>query len=935
MLSIYYCIRDQHDLRLVLLAGLICAASTIAAVLLLRQAEDIAKRDSRRWLMTAGIATGFGVWATHFVAMLGYDPGVVIGYDVQLTVASLIIAVFATTLGFAVSVRRRDIAGAVSGGTLVGAGIVAMHYTGMAAVEFPGEFSWSAAYVALSVVAAIVPSIAALRFALSRHSVGSGVAASMSLSLAILLLHFTGMTAVTVRPGLMPNPEGLLFTPMSMGIAIGVGSLTALILCIAAALFSGRAEARIRARGREFEILVQGITDCALYMLDTAGRVASWNAGAQRLKGYTAEEIIGQPLERFFTDEDRAAGVPAHGLKAAETTGKFSAEGWRIRKDGSRFWAHATIEKVRDQKGLFLGFAKITRDMTRFKEDQERLALVRENLDAALSNMHQGLCAYDADEKLILFNRRVGEIFQVPPDVCPVGTTFRRTLELALEKRAGHAIPPDVLDEVYQRHKVCIANPDGGTLVVDFTADCTLAIAHRPAPGGGWVSTFEDVTERRRADARIAYMAMHDEMTDLPNRANFNERIERALDAARRNQAKLAVVVMDLNRFKDINDTYGHAVGDAVLETLAGRLAATVRGNECVARLSGDEFAAFKVYVSEVELTNFVERLERSLATTVRVDAVSATVDASIGLACYPWDGDSRERLFNNANLAMNRAKTMPGRHVCSYEPAMDEAARLRRRMGDDLRHALTHDEFHLAYQVQKSVATGEITGYEVLLRWKHGRDGWISPAEFIPIAEENGEIQSIGIWVLRTACMEAARWENPHKIAVNLSPTQLMNIDLIETVRRTLQDTGLAPHRLELEITETAIVADKRHALHILRQIKALGVTIAMDDFGTGYASLDTLHSFPFDKIKIDKSFLLDSQHSVQARAIIRAILALGQSLEMPVLAEGLETEEQLAWLRQEGCDQAQGYLLGRPQLNAPDLTQTSARSLSFGTFG
>jgi diguanylate cyclase (GGDEF)-like protein/PAS domain S-box-containing protein len=926
LLAIYYCVRDLHDLRLVLVAGLICMACTVAAVMLLRQAQNTAARESRRWLATAGIATGFGVWATHFVAMLGYDPGVVIGYDVTLTLASLVIAIVTTTSGFMLALKERGLVGAMVGGALVGTGIVAMHYTGMSAVEFPGEFIWSSAYIALSVAGAIAPSILALRLAIARQSVGTGIAASGALALAILLLHFTAMTAITVMPSTEPNPHGLLFTPFTMGIAIGVASLTTLILCIGAALFGGRANAVIRARGREFEILVQGISDCALYMLDKNGRVASWNAGAERLTGYAADEIIGQPLYRFYTEEDVAAGKPALALKTAAERGTLHTESWRVRKDASRFWAHVSVEAVRDQKGAFLGFAEITRDMTRFKEDQERLAQARENLDAALGNMHQGLLAFDADEKLILFNRRVGEIFQVPPDVAPVGTSFRRTLELALEKRAGQSISPEALDEVYNRHMACLTSPEGGTLIVDFTPDCTLSIAHRPAPGGGWVSTFEDITERRRADARIAHMAMHDELTGLPNRANFNQRVERFLDAARRNQSKLAMVVMNLNRFKDINDTHGHAVGDAVLKALARNLAAAIHGSEVVARLNGDEFAACKMFSSDAELTHFLDRLERSVATTVRVGAIAASIDASIGVACYPADGDSRELLFNNANLAMSRAQAIPGRRICAYEPAMDEAARLRRRLGDDLRGARARDEFHLAYQVQKSVASGEITGYEVLLRWKHGRDGWISPAEFIPIAEENGEILNIGVWVLRTACAAAAGWKAPHKIAVNLSPTQLMNIDLIETVRAVLQKTGLAPERLELEITETAIVADKAHALHILRQIKTLGVTIAMDDFGTGYASLDTLHSFPFDKIKIDKSFLLDSQGSMQARAIIRAILSLGQSLAMPVLAEGLETDEQLAWLRQEGCDQAQGYLLGRPHLNTPDPERSQA---------
>jgi diguanylate cyclase len=314
------------------------------------------------------------------------------------------------------------------------------------------------------------------------------------------------------------------------------------------------------------------------------------------------------------------------------------------------------------------------------------------------------------------------------------------------------------------------------------------------------------------------------------------------------------------------------------------------------------------------EAIDLAERLETQLFAPIRHEHADIVCGASIGIALYPDDAGSTTELLNNADLAMYRAKSSLTLSVCFYEESMDEVVRARRKTMTELRDALTRDQFELHYQVQASVTTGEITAYEVLLRWKHPERGYIPPAEFIPLAEENGLILPIGEWVLRTACAQAATWRIPYKLAVNLSAVQLGQIDLPRIVHQTLLETGLSPSRLELEITETALIMDPERTTHILRQIKALGVSIAMDDFGVGYSSLSTLRAFPFDKIKLDRSFMSELEASPQARAIIRAVLALGESLNIPVLAEGVETEQQLSFLQEEGCDEVQGYLLGRP---------------------
>lgn len=458
-----------------------------------------------------------------------------------------------------------------------------------------------------------------------------------------------------------------------------------------------------------------------------------------------------------------------------------------------------------------------------------------------------------------------------------------------------------------------------GAPIADTATHTSMAIAIAAVSSiiaiTGVVSFVIDTKVSQDTVERLWHMANSDPLTGLPNRARFADHIDSEIERARAEGGQLAVIGIDLDRFKEINDLHGHGAGDAVLKALSERLSAEIRDGEFIARIGGDEFAASKRFKHQRELLVFLERLKHTLFMPIQVDTVEATTGASLGVSVFPTDGNTRERLVANADLAMYRAKSSVTDVTCFYEPKMDEAARLRNALGQELRRAVDLNQFELHYQVQTNVATGEIAGYEVLLRWRHPERGMVSPVDFIPVAEDTGAILAIGEWVLRTACREAASWKVPHKIAVNLSAVQMTQPDLPRLVHEVLLDTGLAARRLELELTESSIIADKQRTLHLLRQIKALGVTIAMDDFGTGYSSLATLRSFPFDKIKLDRSFMGEVEHDQQAKAVVRAVLTLGKSLHIPILAEGVETVEQLAILREEGCDEAQGYLLGRPK--------------------
>ncbi|WP_229726536.1 putative bifunctional diguanylate cyclase/phosphodiesterase [Sphingomonas alpina] len=420
-----------------------------------------------------------------------------------------------------------------------------------------------------------------------------------------------------------------------------------------------------------------------------------------------------------------------------------------------------------------------------------------------------------------------------------------------------------------------------------------------------------------RSDAmqRLHHMAMSDALTDLPNRVGFQNELTRQLGIARATNTRLGFVAIDLDRFKEINDVHGHKAGDDVLAALAHRMRGEMGRHDVVARLGGDEFVAITRFEDRLQLAAFVTRIETALKTPLSIGQFDTSVGASIGIAVYPEDAGDAETLANNADLAMYRAKSEGSPTPCFYDAPLDQIIRDRRELANDLRRAIDENRLEVHYQVQASIATQEVTGYEALLRWTHPERGPISPSVFIPIAEENGLILPLGEWVMRRACTDAVGWENDLKVAVNVSPVQLAHADLPRLFHQIMLDTGLPPRRLEIELTETAIMADRAHALHVLRQIKALGVGVALDDFGTGYSSLETLRAFPFDKIKLDRLFVSELDGSPETIAIIRAVLALGKSLSIPVLAEGIETDLQLDVLRREGCDEAQGFLLGYPQ--------------------
>ncbi len=772
MLKVYNCIATEHDLRLVGLAAFICVLASVTAINLLRHARKSTGRMRSLWITVSAISTGFGIWATHFVAMLAFEPGIPSGYNITLTLLSLVVAIGLTGAGLAVSLTPNWRHGPWIGGAIVAGGIAAMHYTGMAAFEVAGIVLWDPALVITSIVLGGAIGAVALPVGLHGDEEKWKIGGALLLTLAICSHHFTAMGAVSIIP--YPSiavsesavPAGLL------AIGVAIASVALIGLALAAVVLDIRDHRRSELETDRMRDLadasVEGLLVC------DGDMIVSVNRSFSSLTGFTTADLAGKTLESCFPDLSASAEL--------------------------------------------------------------------------LSRPNQ-------------------------------------PFEMDLRHRNGSLTPVEL-----------ILRP--------------IVFAGRPHQ----VVAVRDLKARKDAEEHIYFLAHHDALTSLPNRSHFNARIDQEI-AALAPGNRLAVLCLDLDRFKEVNDLFGHATGDKVLQLVASRVSAVLSERQMLARLGGDEFAILMPDLADPAAAGrFAETILEALRAPGSGEPSDSHIATSIGIAVCPDDAPDRQSLLSHADTALYRAKTEGRNTYRFFEAKMGAEVRERRLLEHDLRLALARGELRLTYQPQQDAKSGNVVGFEALLRWRHPIRGEISPAVFIPIAEETGAILQIGDWVLRTACREAASWPQPLKIAVNVSAVQLYNASFFQELHQVLIETGLSPRRLEIEITETALVRDFNRALAMLRQIKALGVAIAMDDFGTGYSSLSNLRAFPFDRIKIDRSFIKSVNSNGQAATIVRAVLGLGRGLGLPVLAEGVETGEELQFLKDEMCDEVQGYLLGRP---------------------
>ena len=536
------------------------------------------------------------------------------------------------------------------------------------------------------------------------------------------------------------------------------------------------------------------------------------------------------------------------------------------------------------------------------------------DLQAIIDNFPGGIGFFDRDLRVVVCNDRAKEILDLPEHFFSNGPPPLEDI-LRFNALRGEYGPGDVEEQVAS--KLALAKE---RMTYHFERErpngTVLDVRGSPIKNGGFITTYMDITERYRSEAKIAHMARHDALTDLPNRVLFRERLDRALTGGRNGDSHLALLMLDLDRFKEVNDTFGHPVGDELLKAVAGRLRNCVRESDTLARLGGDEFAIIQHVTDPArDSAALAARIQQAMNTSFDLGDHYVTTGVSVGIAMAPTDSQDPDQLLKNADLALFRAKAEGRRGYRFFEPGMDARMQARRQLERDLGNALASNQFEVHYQPLINLKRDEICGLEALVRWKHPERGTVSPIEFIPLAEETGLIGPIGEWVLRQACTEAAGWPDHVRLAVNLSPAQFKCGTLQKTVVAALAASGLAAHRLELEITELVMLEDADEAFAVLRQLRDIGVRIALDDFGTGYSSFDNLRRFAFDKIKIDRSFVADlSAGNAKALALVHSMVQLGASLGIATTAEGVETKEQLDSLRAEGCTEGQGFYFGHP---------------------
>ena len=552
------------------------------------------------------------------------------------------------------------------------------------------------------------------------------------------------------------------------------------------------------------------------------------------------------------------------------------------------------------------------------RQREEELQAQNLRFDAALNNMSQALLMFDSSARLVISNNRYQDMYGLSAEIVKPGCSLR---ELLLHRRDNGMFADDP-DSYIENLMAVIAEGKTYSQLIELPDGRTISVLNHPMAGGGWVATHEDITERRRAEKQIAHMARHDALTDLPNRVLLRDRLAQALTELPRDK-RLAVLYLDLDHFKSVNDTLGHQIGDELLKTVAARLRDCVGEVDTVARVGGDEFA---IIHTGIEQPNDAAMLARRICEAVKepceLHGHAVIVDTSIGIALAPGDGIDPTELLKNADMALYRAKADGRGTYRFFEPEMDARMKTRRTLELALRVALANGEFELHYQPLVNLEDRRITCCEALIRWKHPERGLIPPAEFIPIAEEIGLIVPLGEWVLRRACADAMQWPADIKVAVNLSPIQVMNQNLVAVVVGALAAAGLPASRLEVEITESVLMQNSEATLATLHRLRELGVKISMDDFGTGYSSLSYLRSFPFDKIKIDRCFISGLATGDDSVAIVLAIAGLAKHLGIATTAEGVETKQQLQQVKALGCSEMQGFLFSAPRRNE-EITQ------------
>lgn len=806
----------NYNAWLVLISVTIATLASYTALELSSHLSSLSRSLRSYWLFGGALALGVGIWSMHFVGMLAYHSTVVLTYDTLITLASFVIAII--TSGIALFVVRH---GATTtprlalGAGVMGAGIAAMHYAGMAAIRMTPPIQYDPVLVGLSVLVAVTASVAALWLTSNQGAVSKILGAhaqkfgsSIIMGSAIAGMHYTGMAATNIDPNAVCISGSFGIESNVLAFVVTIGAIMVMLLTLVVTHFDARltehrkVQDELRLAANVFESIAEGVI-----VTDRRNRILAVNPAFFRITGFSREEVIGKTPWRLFSgmhDLDFYRSI----RESIDIAGTWQGELWERRKSGEVFVSWTSINAVKDDLGQ-------------------------------------------------------------------VST---------------------------------------------------------------YVSVFTDISERKQAEDRISHLAHHDALTGLPNRLLMEDRLNQIIQMAKRKDQQVAVLLLDLDHFKTINDALGHHIGDLMLRSVAERVVKSVRATDTVCRLGGDEFLVILSDKAEDKsAARMAEKLISNLTETYSIERHQLHVTPSIGICMYPQDGTDTASLLKNADAAMYHAKQNGRNSYQFFTPSLNAKVSERLALENSLHRALERGEFVLHYQPQFDLDSGLLIGIEALIRWQHPEWGMVSPAEFIPIAEESGLIISLGEWILRTACTEARRWHETGgskvPVAINISSVQFQQKNFLEIISRVLKESGLSPEYLELELTEGIVMQHSEKNLELLQKLKQLGVLLAIDDFGTGYSSMSYLKRFPIDKLKIDQSFVRDVVSDPADSEIIKAIIALGHGLGLRIVAEGVETSEQLDMLRLFHCDEVQGYYFSKP-LPFPELDRMLRQRMASNAF-
>ncbi|MDH4188720.1 MAG: EAL domain-containing protein [Betaproteobacteria bacterium] len=904
------------------------------------------------WLVGGAFSMGLGIWAMHFVGMLAFSLPIPIAYDLPITLGSIVPALVSSGLALYVVGRREPTLPTLTvSALLMGCGIVVMHYSGMAAMKMSPAIAYDPARYTLSVLVAIGASLVALRLAF-RSSSGASVAQRLGsaalMGIAIAGMHYLGMFAANFAPDslCLAGPGGA--DARWLAINVGGGTLLILGFTITTTFFDSalaqqnartvtglrrmnaelehkaaeiaqemtrelrdsqarllERESSLREVNERLEAVI-GSSPVAIYTRNLDGIVTSWNPAAEKMFGWSESEIVGRMLSTVPADKLRESEE----LRARLLNGEpvVDVEVRRQKRDGSPIDIRSTLAPLHDAQGNTYGYIAVATDITERKRTEGMLRLSAQ----VFENASEGIMVTDADSTIVAVNHAFTLITGYSAEEA-IGRSSRM---LHQQDPEFYASLRDSLDrdghwqgELWERRK-------NGDAYAQWANIATVRDEHDQITH--YVAVISDITARKEAERRLGYLATHDALTGLKNRSIFFESLQHAIARARRGNDRLALLFLDIDNFKAINDTLGHHAGDHLLREIAARLAGCVRESDTVARQGGDEFTVMiEDLTSSDEAAQIAKKILDTLAPKFVVAEREVFVTASIGIDIFPTDSGEAEDLLKNADAAMYHAKEQGRNNYQFYSAELNAAAHKRLSLEGGLRRAIEREEFVLHYQPQVTLRGARLVGAEALLRWNHPERGLVMPDEFIPVAESCGLIVPIGEWVLRTACAQNRRWQAAGlpelPVAVNISARQFRP-DFVRIVRQVLADTGLDARYLELEITETLLMKNIEATTASLGLLNDLGVALAVDDFGTGYSSLYYLKRFPVDKLKIERAFVQDITVDPDDAALVRAIVNLGHSLGLRVTAEGVETEEHFAYLLGAGCDEGQGYHFGRP---------------------